>query len=315
MRIIALIKKGNFSSAMAALGNLVIAIVKITVAVISGNGTMFATAMHSFADTVNQTFVYIGSILSEMTPSARFPTGFGRIINIACMLAVIIVTLLAYETIKSGWELWRHPQASSDFLLNIIVLVISFCIDGYILYRTMHEIKVEGKAEANGNLLIDAFTYAKKAAPATKLVFYEDLVATIGAVLAIAGIILSQTFGIIAADGVVSIIIGLLMLFVAYRVGYDNMIGLIGVAAPADVEEQIADKLLQNSQVVDIYSLRVLQEGRAYHVQVTVELTKGMTLDEADNIKFELTEELLASANITDVVLGIIEDDDKKNWP
>ena len=276
---------------------------------------MFATAMHSFADTVNQTFVYVGSILSEMAPSPRFPTGFGRIINIVCMLAVIIVTLLAYETIKSGWHLFLHPTASSDFLLNIIVLVISFSIDGYILLRTMKEIVHEGKSEGKSNLLMDAFKHANKAAPATKLVFYEDLVATIGAVLAIIGIVLSQVFGIMAADGFVSMIIGLLMLYVAYRVGYDNMVGLIGVAAPAEVEEQIANMLLKDSNVVDIYGLRVLQEGRTYHVDVTVELSKGMTLAEADDIKFELSDELLRSENIADVVLGIIEDDDKKSWP
>src|SRR5690625_281478 len=71
MRVITLIKKGNFSAAIAALGNLIIAIIKIIVAFISGNGTMFATAMHSIADTVNQSFVYIGSILSEMSPRSE----------------------------------------------------------------------------------------------------------------------------------------------------------------------------------------------------------------------------------------------------
>src|SRR5690625_2171784 len=110
MRLLTLLKKGNLSSGLAALGNLAIAIVKGIVAAISGNGTMFATAMHSFADTVNQTFVYIGSIFAEMKPSKRFPTGFGRIINIVCMVAVIVVTVMAYETIKNGWELFTHPQ-------------------------------------------------------------------------------------------------------------------------------------------------------------------------------------------------------------
>src|SRR5699024_10823435 len=102
MRFLALLKKGNFSSGLAALGNLAISIIKFIVAGISGNGTMFATAMHSMADTVNQTFVYIGSMLSEMKPSKRFPTGFGRIINIVCMIAVIIVTVMGYESMKSG---------------------------------------------------------------------------------------------------------------------------------------------------------------------------------------------------------------------
>lgn len=314
MKWLKVIKKGNLSSGLAALGNLIVAIVKMIVAVISGNGTMFSTAMHSFADTINQLFVFVGSILSEMAPSERFPKGFGRLINIFCMVAVIVVTLMAYETIKTGWTLFIDPKESSNFLLNIIVLVFAFLIDGFILFKTMKEIAKEAKIKEQGNLILDAFKYAKKAAPATKLVFYEDIVATLGAVLAIIGIVLSQFFGFLRADGVISIMIGLLMLFVVYRVGYDNMVGLIGVAAPAEVEKKIAELILANSCVVDIYKLRVTQEGRAYHVDVIVELRKGLSLAEADDIAFSLSDELLQASNITDVDLGIIEDDDQMNW-
>src|SRR5699024_3222595 len=123
----------------------------------------------------------------EMTPSERFPKGFGRLINIFCMVAVIVVTLMAYETIKSGWTLFIHPKESSNFLLNIIVLVFAFLIDGFILLKTMKEIANEAQIEKQGNLILNAFKHAKKAAPATKLVFYEDIVATLGAIFAIAG--------------------------------------------------------------------------------------------------------------------------------
>lgn len=314
MRFITLLKKGNLASLLAALGNLAISIVKFIVAAISGNGTMYATAMHSLSDTVNQTFVYIGSILSEMKPSRKFPTGFGRIINIVCMIAVIVVTVMAYETVISGWKLFVNPQESSDFLLNIIVLLISFTIDGYILYKTMHEIISEANVEGETNFIIGSFKYSGRAAPATKLVFYEDIVATLGALLAIIGIVLAQFFGILKADGVVSMLIGLLMFLVAFRVGYDNMVGLIGVAAPAEVEKQIAEKILSDTCVVDIYRMRVTQEGRAYHVEVIVELIKGLTLAEADDLKFRLTDELLREQNITDVFLGIIEDNDRTSW-
>lgn len=314
MRLITLLKSGNISSLFAALGNLAISIVKFIVAIISGNGTMFATAMHSMADTVNQTFVYIGSILSEMKPSKRFPTGFGRIINIVCMIAVIVVTIMAYETIKSGWKLLNHPQQSSNFLLNIVVLLFSFAIDGYVLLKTMHNIVDEAKVTNKGNLIVNAFKNSSKAAPATKLVFYEDIVAILGALLAIVGIVLAQFFEILQADGVIAILIGLLMFIVAFRVGYDNMLGLIGVAAPSDVEEQVAEKILADSCVVDIYAMRIIQEGRAYHVEVTVELKKGLTLNEADDLKFRLTDKLLKDSNITDVVVGIIEDDEEKTW-
>src|SRR5699024_12377323 len=91
-----LIKKGNLSSGLAALGNLIVAVVKLIVAFVSGNGTMFATAMHSFADTINQLFVFFGSILSEMTPSKRFLKGFGRLINIFFMFVVIVFSFMSY---------------------------------------------------------------------------------------------------------------------------------------------------------------------------------------------------------------------------
>lgn len=55
-----------------------------------------------------------------------------------------------------------------------------------------------------------------------------------------------------------------------------------------------------------------MQEGRLYHVEGTVELKKGLSLADADDIKFKLTDKLLRQPEIADVVLGIIEDDDKK---
>lgn len=314
MSFMQLVRKGNTSSGVAAIGNAFLAIIKAIAAAISGSGTMFASSMHSFADAVNQGFVFFGSVLSEMKPSKRFPIGFGRVINIFCMIAVIVVTVMAYETIKEGWHLIQHPAEASNFWLNIGILVAAFLVDGFILVKAMKEIKEEAKMEGSGNLISSAFKGASKASPATRLVFYEDLVATSSAVLAIIGIVLSQYFDILQADGVISIFIGILMLYVAFRVGYDNMIGLIGVTAPADVENKIAAVLLEEETVVDIYMLRVIQEGRTYHVEVTVELKKGLTLADADDIKFQLTDKLLRESEIADVVLGIIEDDEKRSW-
>src|SRR6185312_16987193 len=129
MGMIQLLKKGNTSSGVAALGNTALAIIKGIAAAFSGSGTMFASAMHSLADAVNQGFVFFGSALSEMKPSKRFPLGFGRVVNIFCMVAVIVVTIMAYETVKEGWLLFRHPAESSKFLLNFIVLLIAFLVD------------------------------------------------------------------------------------------------------------------------------------------------------------------------------------------
>ncbi|OMF21169.1 cation transporter [Paenibacillus sp. FSL H8-0548] len=310
-----LVKKGNKSSAIAMIGNAIIAVIKGFAASFSGSGAMFASSMHSLADAVNQGFVFAGSILSEKKPTPRFPTGFGRVINIFCMIAVIVVTVMAYETIREGWHLIQHPVASEGIWLNIGVLLVNLIVDGLILIKAMKEILTEAKVEASGfKIMRAAFKNVGRSAPATRLVFYEDIVAVTGAFLAMVAVIVVSLTTFEVMDGLVTILIGLLMVGVAFRVGYDNMVGLIGVSAPKEVSDKVSNIILSEPLVTDIYQLRILQEGRYYHVEAMMELKPGLTLADADDIKFKVRDRLLQDTDITDAILGIIEDDGVKSW-
>lgn len=179
----------------------------------------------------------------------------------------------------------------------------------------MREIVRETRSGATGLAVVpSAFMNVKRAAPPTRLVFYEDLVATLGAGLALVAVICSQITPFKELDGIATIIIGFLMIGVAFRVGYDNMVGLIGVAAPRYIEEKVANLLLQDECVTDINRLRIVQEGRFYHVEGYVELRPGLSLADADDIKFRLQDKLMKDPDISDVVLGIIEDNGVKDW-
>lgn len=310
-----IIRKGNTSSGIAALGNTAIAVVKGIAAFTTGSGAMFASTMHSVADAVNQTFVFAGSILAEKKPTRRFPTGFGRVINLFCMVAVIVVTMMAYETIKEGIHLLLHPVHSSGFWINLSVLLFSILVDGYVLIKAMKEVLRESRVEEKGLRRFAAvFRHVGRAAPPTRLVFYEDMVATTGSLLALIAVVITSMTNVTAIDGIMTIAIGALMVGVAFRVGYDNMVGLIGVAAPPDVEDRVAGLILSDGYVTDINQMRVLQEGRYYHVEGMIELRKGLSLAEADDIKFKIRDKLLSDPNISDVTLGIIEDNGVRNW-
>lgn len=309
------LKKGNTSSATAALGNTGLAVVKGFAAAYSGSGAMFASAMHSVADAVNQGFVFFGSVLGEKKPTRRFPTGFGRVINLFCMVAVIVVTIMAYETIKEGFHLLQVPAVSTHFWLNAAILTLAIVVDGFVLIKAMKEIVHETRVEAKGWGIVPlAFRNVGRAAPPTRLVFYEDLVATLGAVLALLAVVMTQFTTFTWLDGVATILIGFLMIGVGFRVGYDNMVGLIGVAAPKEVEERVAKIILQDPDVTDINRLRIVQEGRFYHVESYLELRPGLMLSVADDIKFRVRDSLLADPDISDVTLGILEDNGIMDW-
>ncbi|WP_145044559.1 cation diffusion facilitator family transporter [Paenibacillus xylanexedens] len=315
--LMSLVKKGNTSSAVAMAGNAVLALCKGGAFLFSGSGAMFASAMHSLADAINQGFVFVGSVLSEKKPTPRFPTGFGRVINIFCMIAVIVVTIMAYETIHEGIHLLQHPVGHTGGLwINIGVLVLNILIDGAILIKAMKEILKEARApKASGfGLVPAAIKNVGRAAPPTRLVFYEDVVAVLGATLALISVVVIALTNFALLDGIVTTLIGCLMIAVAFRVGYDNMIGLIGVAAPQDIEDKVSQTILADTHVADIQMMRIIQEGRYYHVEGLIELTKGLSLADADDIKFRIQEKLMTNPDIADAAISIIEDDGVNSW-
>lgn len=313
--IVEFFKRGNKSSGIAAAGNAFLAVCKGVAAGISGSGTMMATTLHSVADAMNQFFVFVGSAISEKDATKRFPTGFGRVVNLFVLLAVIIISIMAYETVLKGWELIQHPKASTNLWLNVGIMILAVIVDGGILIKAMKEIAHETRSEAKGvGVVANAFKNVSLASPPTRLVFYEDLIATFGALLALVSIVMAHVTGFYMLDGIGTLLIGILLIGIALKIGYENTVGLIGVAAPKVVEDRIARIILSDPDVIDINTLRIVQEGRQYHVESYLELRKGLTLADADDIKFRVRDTVLKDPDIDDVILGIIEADDVQNW-
>ncbi|WP_172797533.1 cation diffusion facilitator family transporter [Bacillus sp. FJAT-27445] len=312
---VALLKKGNKSSGIAALANTVLALIKGIAAFISGSGTMFATTLHSVADATNQAFVFIGSALAEKSPTRRFPTGFGRVINLFVLVAVIVISIMSYETVLKGWELIQHPKEPERVLLNVVILLAAVGLDGAVLVKAMREIVHETRNSAKGLAIVPAaFKNVKLASPPTRLVFYEDIIATAGAAIALIAIVLAKFTGLFFLDGVGTLLIGFMLLGIAIKIGFENTIGLIGVAAPKVIEDRIVSIIFSDPDVDDIKKLRIIQEGRQYHVEGYIELRKGLSLAVADDIKFRVRDLLLADPDISDVTIGILETDGITDW-
>ncbi len=80
------------------------------------------------------------------------------------------------------------------------------------------------------------------------------------------------------------------------------------------MKNKVAEIIMKHPKVVDIHKLRVVQEGRQYHVESYLELEKGMSLANADDIKFEVEDMLLKDKDIDDATLGVIESDGKQDY-
>ena len=309
-----LLKDGNKPSLLAAVVNTIIALLKGGAFFFTGNVAMFAEMMHSIGDAANQYFVYIGSALSKKAPTPRFPNGFGRLVNLVCLGAVIIVGILSYETIIEGWHHIQHPAESTGVAITLSVLAIAIALEFAVLYKAgkeiLHEVGIKGTLLSP---LTTSFANLGRAKPATKLVFMEDLVATAGGLLAFIAVLISHFTGFLQAEGIASIMIGIMMFYVVGKVFLDNARGALG-----ETDEQmlvhIAHIVSENEHVKDIQKLEVIKEGEYLHVEIILEIDSKYTFAEVDDIQDTLKELILNQQGVTDITISFDEDDGIRTW-
>jgi cation diffusion facilitator family transporter len=309
-----LLKKGNKSALIAAIVNTIIAIAKGVAYSFTGNVALFAETMHSLGDAANQFFVFVGSALSKKAPTKRFPNGFGRLVNLVLLFAVLIVGIMAYETIKEGYHHILHPTKSDGFLINVSVLGFALILELYVLYKAMKEVLHEVGAEASGiKVIATSFAHLNRAKPATKLVFMEDLVATSGGLLAIFAVVISNFTDIQWVEGAASILIGFMMFFVVGRVFLDNAAGVIG-RSDEEMEARIGEMVMADRDVKDIQELVVVKEGEDVHVELEVEIDPKLTVAQADDIKDRLQANIMAEKGVKHVTIEFDEEDHIDTW-
>ncbi|MBM7609202.1 cation diffusion facilitator family transporter [Lysinibacillus composti] len=313
--IFKLLKGGNKPSLVAALVNLFLGIIKGVAYFFTGNVAMFAEMMHSLGDSANQFFVFVGSALSKKAPTKNFPNGFGRVVNLVCLGAVLIVGILSYETVKEGWHHFLHPsEESGGMWIALGVLLIGIVLEGSVLHKAAKEVLHEVGVEHVGLIAVPkSFSYLNRAKPATKLVWMEDAVATAGNVLAFLAIIIANVTGYTPLEGLVSMIIGIMMFYVVGRVFLDNARGAIG-ETDEEMYVHIGNLVMQDPNVKDIARLEVVKEGEFLHVELVAETDPNLSLAYLDDVRDHLTEILKSQKGVTKVTISFDEDDNVKDW-
>ena len=313
--VLKLLKEGNKPSLLAAIVNTIIAILKGAAFFLTGNIAMFAETLHSIGDAANQFFVYIGSALSKKAPTPKFPNGFGRVVNLVCLGAVIVVAIMAYEAIKEGWHHVMNPVESSGLIINLTVLGIAIILEFIVLYKAGKEILNEAEVDNSGLLapITTSFSHMNRAKPATKLVFMEDLVATAGGILAFIAILLAHYLNLLVAEGVASILIGLMMFYVVARIFLENARGAIG-ETDEEMLNHISRIVANDSDIKDLQRLEVIKEGEFLHVEVIAEVDPTHTVAYVDDIRDRLMDLILKQKGVRDVLISFDEDDGIRTW-
>lgn len=244
--------------AIAMAANFAMFLLKAYAAFHSGSSAMVSEALHSLADSLNQCLLAYGIYRSNQTPDPEHPYGFqSERYAWALVSGVGIFFLGGGVSIQHGIHGLLHPEQLGDLRTAVGVLLANFAFDGYSLRTAWVELR--SKAEELG---IRPWEYLRKGSdPTTSAVFYEDVAALGGVVIALTSLGLSHLTGSPFFDSIGSIAIGGVLAGVAVRLIGKNIDGLVGTSMSPRKLNAIVEALKNDPVVISVHDVKSVARG------------------------------------------------------
>ena len=218
----------------ALAGNLLVAATKAGAALWTGSSSMLSEAVHSFVDAGNEVLLIYGIHRSKTEADPEHPIGYGRELYFwSFIVAVLIFALGAGVSVFEGISHLRDPQPVEDAAVNYVVLALALVFEGVSWLISLRQFKAS-KGEMG---FIEAVRRSKD--PTSFMVLFEDSAALVGIALAAAGTYASASLDLPQADGVASILIGVVLAGTATLLARESKSLLIGERADRELTDSI----------------------------------------------------------------------------
>ncbi|MEU3337840.1 cation diffusion facilitator family transporter [Streptomyces sp. NPDC006668] len=285
---------------LVALGaNLVIAAAKAAGGLIAGSPALLSEAAHSVADSLNEVFLLAALRRSRRPADRRHPFGYGKERFFWSLLAAVgIFVMGGCFSFFQGVEAFRNgaEEKTSGYVAGLVVLGVAFLAEGASLLRALHQVSRQGGKGA----LRD---------PALRTVVAEDGTAVLGVTVAAIGMALHMVTGQVVWEASASIVIGALLVYVAYHLGREARDQLIGEAADPEAADRIREVLEAQPEIDSVEALFTMKTGldKAL-VAARVDLVPGLDSERVEEVAVRIKRSVASSVPEADQIFLDITD-------
>ncbi len=249
--------------------NIVLSVFKIIAGILGHSAAMISDAIHSASDVLSTLVVIIGVKISSKKADDKHPYGHEKL---ECITSVILAMVLFSTAIGIGWNgilsVIRGINGTLDIeipgKIALVAAIVSIIVKEWMYHYTVHAAK---RIKSN-SMLADAWHHR------------SDAISSIGAFVGILGAMMGWTL----LDPLVSVLIALLILKVAFDICLSSINQMVDTAAPAEVQNEIKDIVLGFSDVRAIDFIKTRLFGNRIYVDIELQLDSGFTLKEAHDI-------------------------------
>ena len=320
------VKFGAVLRAFAA--NVGIAFVKFVGWWFTKSSAMLAESVHSGVDSFNSICLLIGLKRGTRPADDEHPYGYGLETNIWTVLASILMLGGACVAFWSAFEkIFINISGSQDLINNYhilaVILLTSAFFEGWAVNSAVKAVLKESEVQRT-NFIVDFFKSLKYVhnitTPTTKFVWYEDVIAFTGVLIAFISVSISKFVLPLSMahipDGIASMLIACMLIFMAIYMFRNNINLLTGQSAEPHTElviRRIANSL---HGVVKVKELKTIDMGTSgIIVNITIEVEPEIQVKDADDIAEMLERKIKDNVkNISHVSVEIESDDVEENW-
>lgn len=282
----------------AALSSVVAAVflatLKAIVGILTGSLGILAEAAHSGLDLVAALITFFAVRLSDQPPDRQHLYGHSKIENLSALAETLLLLLtclwIIYEAIQRLFFKAVEIEAS---LWAFGVMAVSIVVDisrSRILYRAARK-------------------HHSQALEADALHFSTDIWSSSVVIGGLALVWLSDHLGsewawLAKGDAVAALVVALIVVYVSLQLGRRAVAVLLD-EAPSGLVEQIAFEAGQTPGVQTVGPVRVRQAGASLFVDLTVNVDRSSSLEEAHQIATKVEGRLSSLVGKGDVVVHV----------
>lgn len=248
-RVTSVLSLAVTASAVASAAN-------FTAALWTGSTGMLAAAMVALAATINLGLLLLNIGRASQPADAAHPFGYAKELHFwSFVVAILLFSLAAGIAIHDGIGAFFYPRPVIGPRTGYLALGIAFLAVGFAADRAVQAINQRRDKTQ---------TLRAQRSPVLFTVKTETFTALISFAIAFAGIAISDTALLPAADGAAAVLIGLVLGAVAAIMCLEVRNLILGEAAPPEIRREIHEAIV--SEVGPGHPIRAVNEIRTTHL-------------------------------------------------
>ena len=253
--------------------NVVLFLLKLAAAIVSGSVAIFSDALNSFMDILTYAIAFFSVKMAQKGPDKDHPMGHRTAEPLAAILIAITAGMISFEIFKEALGALFFGEVTPFFPPFVFGILVFSIILKFIIFVYMD--KKSKKTHSSG---VDAIAVDCK----------NDIFATSAVLI---GVIASE-LGYPIFDPIAAIFVGLYVLYMGYKLARKNLRYLMAEAPDKKIVQKIRECAKNVKGVKKISSLTAHYMGDRINVEIGIVLSKKLKTQETHDIGEQVQKEI-----------------------